>query len=486
VRFRFPKLSSFLALVLLGFSLAVFPLALALVIGARSLEELARQSEQVVYRTLGATQSSRLLLENAADLERKARLLAALGEDSARLALLAVHRDLQRRAKELSLLPLPADAQEDLDSLQGHARALVAAVEDAAENPNRIAEVEPRFRLLHDLASQIAQETNALAVRGSEALQKNVQRAKDRLVQGALVLVLPTIALAWLLALLIAKPVRRIHQCIHRLGEADFTTPISISGPKDVEELGERLDWLRERLRTLENQKRMLLAHVSHELKTPLTAIREGSELLLEGVVGPLTTFQAEVAQIMHQNSLQLQKSIQDLLDLSIASARALPRPDGSDLQPVLLPHVIEEVLAGHRPTILKKAIAVQRHLKDVVVLGRGDQLRTLFDNLIGNAVKFTPEGGRLGVAIAKDEDGAAVDVWDTGPGIEPNERDRLFEPFFQGKAQAAGVVKGSGLGLSIAREYARAHGGRIELLDGSDGAHFRVRLPLPTGTHAG
>jgi two-component system, NtrC family, sensor histidine kinase GlrK len=99
-------------------------------------------------------------------------------------------------------------------------------------------------------------------------------------------------------------------------------------------------------------------------------------------------------------------------------------------------------------------------------------------DNLIGNAVKFTPSGGSVSVLARSSGDEALIDVIDSGPGVPAEERDSIFDSFFRGRAKASARVKGSGLGLAIAREFVEAHGGSITVLAEEHGAHFRVALP--------
>jgi two-component system sensor histidine kinase GlrK len=246
-------------------------------------------------------------------------------------------------------------------------------------------------------------------------------------------------------------------------------------GPRDLEQLGERLDWMRTRLVEVEQDKNRFLQRISHELKTPLTAIREGSELLNEEVVGSLNAQQAEIVAILKNNTLQLQKLIEDLLDFNIASSR------GSQLhiEQVDLRLLIESVLEDHKFATLARQLVLETDLQPVKLDGDRAKLRTLVDNLVSNAVKFSPEQGRLRIRLEERNEQVIIEVADSGPGIPVEERRRVFDAFYQGSSTAIVHARGTGLGLSIAREYAQAHDGYIEVID-SDGAGACVRVVLP------
>src|SRR4029079_19500091 len=145
--------------------------------------------------------------------------------------------------------------------------------------------------------------------------------------------------------ILIARPIRQIDEAIRRLGQADFAVPVRVGGPEDLQHLGQQLDWMRQRLADLEQQKNRFLRHMSHELKTPLTALREGAELLSEEVVGKLTPEQREIAEILRNNSIELQKLIEDLL----SSGQSQSRKVTVDLEPVDIRQVIERASADQR-----------------------------------------------------------------------------------------------------------------------------------------
>jgi len=107
------------------------------------------------------------------------------------------------------------------------------------------------------------------------------------------------------------------------------------------------------------------------------------------------------------------------------------------------------------------------------------EKLRVVLDNLLSNAVKFSPDGGTVNVSAGVLDGMLRVDVIDQGPGVPPDERRRIFDPFYQGRHNGAGPVRGTGIGLSVVKEYVFAHGGSVEVLDAPRGAHFRVRLPI-------
>jgi two-component system sensor histidine kinase GlrK len=141
--------------------------------------------------------------------------------------------------------------------------------------------------------------------------------------------------------------------------------------------------------------------------------------------------------------------------------------------------------LNEHKLAALARMVRFDEKLGPEVVLGDADKIRTIVDNLISNAIKYSPRSAAITVSLATEREFAVLDVIDHGPGIGADERERIFESFYQGKPPAEGRVKGSGLGLAIAREYAAAHGGGIEVQDRADrkrGAHFRLWLPLAVG----
>jgi two-component system sensor histidine kinase GlrK len=304
-------------------------------------------------------------------------------------------------------------------------------------------------------------------------------RASAEAVQRRLVLLVifgtaVALGIALALARYIARPITQLDAAIRQLGGADFAHPITVRGPEDLQTLGERLDWLRRRLAELEAEKNRFLRHLSHELKTPLTALREGAELLSDQIGGPLAPPQRQVVGIMRDNSVKLQRLIEDLLDYQRAlhaAASLMPRA-------VALDALVRDVAMGHELAMRAKGQRLVLKADKVAVEADPEKLRSIVDNLIGNAVKFTPAGGSVTVLARANGAEAVIDVIDSGPGVPAEERESIFDSFFRGRIKASSRVEGTGLGLAIAREFTEAHGGRISVVSEGGGGHFRVKLP--------
>jgi len=330
-----------------------------------------------------------------------------------------------------------------------------------------------------DDAYQVLAVSYYVADREVERLGAGADDVHRRLI--VMVLVATALALAAALALtrLISRPIADLDSAIRQLGSADFARPISVSGPADLRSLGERLDWLRLRLTELEAQKNRFLRHLSHDLKTPLAALREGTELLNDQVAGPLAPPQRQVVAILRDNSVKLQRLIEDLLDYQ----RALHAASGLQVSTVAIDSLLRQSLRSHQLAAQGKALRIGLEVSALTVWGDAAKLRSVVDNLLGNAVKFTPAGGEIRVLAREEAGQATIEVLDSGSGVPPEEREAIFEAFFRGRAGAYGRAEGTGLGLAIAREFTEAHGGRIEVVSGARGGHFRVTLPLRPAT---
>jgi two-component system sensor histidine kinase GlrK len=282
--------------------------------------------------------------------------------------------------------------------------------------------------------------------------------------------------LALVFGVWLARPLKQLEIAVVSLGENRFDLPIEIRGPKDLRLLGRRLDWLRLRLAELDSDQSRFLRNVSHELKTPLAALREGVALLDDGVAGSLSATQRDVIRILRQNTSVLQAQIEDLLRFNAAAfeAQRLVRRR-HELGGLIRDEVEHQRLQWQARGL---NISVEGDRVDVEV--DAEKLRMAMANLLSNAIRFSPVGGRIQFHVSRTPDHAVVHIEDEGPGVAQQDRMRVFEPFFRGERQPEGATRGSGIGLSIVYETITAHGGTLTLEDKEPGAHFRIELPLP------
>jgi two-component system, NtrC family, sensor histidine kinase GlrK len=471
---------SFLKFILLGFLLVSLPLLYALVELIVSLDRLGTQSQQAVLQAAQAGRASRQLYEQATTLERLVRQHLILDDpqlvdDYARLRV-----DFRQTSQQLAQLPLDRAQLDQLEKLTDSESRLFALLKAPQRPPNAAATLTEGYAGIAEGAQAMLAATTQLTEREIEHIQQTAAAGSKTWGYLALAAGLIALALAILFAVLIARPIRQLDQAIRQMGTADFTHKIEVNGPQDMRYLGQRLEWLRSRLRELEEQQNRFLRHVSHELKTPLTAVREGAELLRDRVGGELSPEQQEIVRIVRENTLSLQKLIEDLL--TYHQTRSM---EPQTLGPVALVDVLRRVMREHKLAAFARMLTFDATLSPAIVVGDGDKIRAIVDNLLSNAIKYAPRSSPITVKLSVEGGFAVLDVIDEGPGIEPDERPRIFESFYQGKIAPGGRIKGSGLGLAIAREYALVHGGKIEVLDRADGARgarFRLWLPLAPG----
>lgn len=474
---HFYRPKSFLRLVLMGFALVCLPLGLALIQAQWSLDSLAGQSGEVVDRSVKATEGSRLLVEDLIALERKARQYGVLGEAQLLREMIELHDQIQQNLGRLLQLRLEPPLPEHLRRVVEEETGIFARLRDESLDSSTYKETLQGFVALNEQANDIANESNALIYNEMDHIQQATVRARQTLLIWVLAVFLASLLLMMLFVRLISRPIQQIDEAIDRLGKGDFASPVTVSGAKDLTFLGQRLDWMRGQLAEVDRSKTNFIARISHELKTPLASIREGVDLLSDEVTGKLSEPQREVVEILSHSSRNLQKLIENLLGFSKfpSAVNAM-----LELAPVTVPALVTSVLADHKSLIIKKQLHCDLNLKPLTVNADPARLRTLIDNLISNAVKFTPSRGKIIIRGGRSQSHWFLDVIDSGPGIAPEDRDQVFQPFFRGRQALGGKVKGTGLGLSIAQEIALAHGGELCLPESIEpGGHIRLVLPL-------
>ncbi|MEX2122715.1 MAG: HAMP domain-containing sensor histidine kinase [Woeseia sp.] len=471
-----PRPRSLNGLILVGFGLVALPLLIAVVWALVNLDRLAEQSEQLVVSGVTAAENNRALVQQVASFERLARQYLVLRtEDS-----LSLTRQDQVAVEATIGLMLPlarlADAEDVAISIRERAGLLVDSLSEDVVSENDGQEAVADFATLRQDVARLSTILSTHIELELSSLQASISRAQRVSAWQTAALVPGTIVVVLFFTLLVARPIRQIDRAIHQLGQSGFSKSIEVKGPTDLERLGRQLEWLRVRLLELAQEKNRFLRHMSHELKTPLANIREGTELLLDGTVGELGAPQREVTEILRQNGLKLQRLIENLLSFSAWQTKN----EVLTVSQFSLRALIVSVAKTQRLALKGAQIQLRLQAEDFAITADRDKIRTVLDNLLSNAAKFTPRGGIITIRAASQAGSFLLEFADTGPGIPDDEGPRIFDAFFQGKQKQGGHIAGTGIGLSVVLECIQAHDGVIELVDSDEfpGAHFRIRIP--------
>ncbi|MCC7182712.1 MAG: hypothetical protein IT509_03980 [Rhodocyclaceae bacterium] len=471
---------SFKTLLILGFTLVALPLAVGLASSALSIRSLSDNSVRAVYQASRASQASRSLAENLVAQERAVRQFMVFGDDGLWGLYVALHARFVDIAEQLAAVTSDAAQRKALaglvdveKQLHDDLRASRVKLSPRAQREWQVG-VAKRFNELADIARELLGYNGTAIEREVGELRRSATDAERAMLIQLLTLVALAVFLVVGFARVLAGPIAQLGSAIDGLRAGRYERGIAVHGPSDLQCLGEELDRLRLRLVYLEEQKSRFLRHISHELKTPLTALREGSDLLAEETAGPLSSQQREIVGILIENSLRLRTLIEDLLSYSAADfEQAALR-----LQVFPLRELVEAVVESQRLAWLSRGLRIEVDVADIVLKADRERIRTVIDNLLSNAIKYSPPGGVIAMHGHREGDEISFVVADQGPGVDEADRPRVFDPFFRGRVPAGGAIKGSGLGLAIAREHVLAHGGSLRLLPGA-GARFVVRLPL-------
>jgi signal transduction histidine kinase len=274
----------------------------------------------------------------------------------------------------------------------------------------------------------------------------------------------------------VASPLQKISQAAHQIAEGE-AIKVELEGPREVRELGATFNEMAGKLHAGQISQRDFIANVSHELKTPLTSVQGFSQAILDGTASSSVDRQ-QAAKVIYDEAGRMHRMVLDLLDLAkLDAGTAEFKRERLELA-VLLQQLVERFM----PQSWGAQVDLVAQIDSLpVMIGDGDWLVQVFTNLVDNAFKHTPPGGRI-TLIAREIDGyAEVSIEDTGAGIPQEELSRIFERFYQmDKSRKGGPQHGAGLGLAIAKEIVEAHGGSMTAASREgEGSSFTVRLPF-------
>jgi two-component system, NtrC family, sensor histidine kinase GlrK len=469
--------------IFLGFSLVIVVLAAVGVLGLRAVGRLVSVNREIASETLPALRLASSVRDTLLAMARlEARLIvlrdrryADLWRESAAHARADLARlaDLVHDGPEATRLAGARAAFESYHTavLAEHGRLLAgqggltpAADESLARHMGEQVETE---------LEALQQVTHARVLRA----QAEVARLERRTWNGVIVALATAVVLALLatavIALRITRSLRRLSAATAAVAAGSFREPIQVGGRDEVSVLARSFNAMADRLRQHDELKEEFFATLSHELRSPITSVREAAHLLADGIPGPLTSKQARLVDIVRRSTDRLLRLVNQILDASRLRAGVLPL----ERVPLDLDWLVERAMEELRPQADEARVTLARERVGTrfTVLGDEDRLVQVVVNLLANAVRFTPVGGRVTVRLVDAGPECEIQVEDTGVGIPTAELPHIFESY----RQAHPGKGGTGLGLAIVRGLVLAHGGRVtaESQEGK-GSRFTVLLP--------
>jgi two-component system, OmpR family, sensor kinase len=301
-------------------------------------------------------------------------------------------------------------------------------------------------------------------------------------IEAGLIAFLLALILAYAISRWVADPLQDVVHAAQTYPDRE-TKSLSPRGPHEVQDLTRAFNSMVSRVEGTQKSQREFVANVSHELKTPLTSIQGFAQAILDGTADTPET-REQSAQIILNEAGRMHRMVLDLLDLArLDAGTADLKMSAVDVQALL-----GNIVVKFAPVAQTAGVQLELNLPAGLpaLIGDGDRLAQVFTNLIDNALKFTPAGGKVTLAAALAATEMELSVSDTGPGISQDALPRLFDRFYQvDVSRAGGKAHGAGLGLAIVKEIVEAHGGRISVRSElGHGTTFVIHLPHATTDH--
>jgi len=465
----FPR--SLRQLVMLSFVLILLPLLVLAWQAWQSLNALSDRAAVTNRTTLVEARRSEAMANAALEMERSYRQYCVL--DDATLA--SVYQGQRKRYSDM--LRAHEGVLPDALLYQQLRRHLDALAQLRCKNSGPDAGAVAELDAFAAANSAMVQATRTVVFSRGQQLQQEIAERGQFFGWLALVLFLLSLTMMLLFTRMIIGPVKGIESMINRLGEGESLSGSGVfKGPRELCSVGKRILWLSERLTWLESQRHQFLRHLSHELKTPLASMREGTELLADRIVGPLTPEQQEVVAILDSSSRNLQTLIEQLLDYNRKLADT-----AAELQPVSLAPLVEKMIAAHSLPARAKMMNTRVEMNAPGCQAEPTLLLSAIDNLYSNAIHYGDNATDILLRSRQQGNSVIIEIVNSGPPVPEAEKNMIFEPFYQGSRQRKGAVKGSGLGLSIARDCVRRMKGSLQLVDERPGTVcFRITLARP------
>ena len=296
------------------------------------------------------------------------------------------------------------------------------------------------------------------------------------LVQGSLVALLVSLLASLLVARSIASPIQKVTEAANALAQGKYDQRVPVSGPKEMRDLAQDFNNMAERVQAAQQAERDFVANVSHELKTPLTSIQGFAQAIEDATVSEPQDVQ-RAARVVREEAERLRRLTNGLLDSAQIQSGTVQMAH----RPLNLNEIAQACVERLQLRAQSAGVSIATRLAALPsIQGDGDRIAQVLTNLLDNALKHTPSGGKVTLETQVNKRGVEVSVLDTGSGIPPEDVPRIFERFYQVDKSRSEGSAGSGLGLAICKQIVEAHGGQLSA-QSALGVGTRVTMWLPT-----
>lgn len=465
-------------LTVVGFIAVILPITTALFFGVSQINQLSKHSTQGMQTVANIIAVSRQLNLSLIRMQRLASQSLILQDQE-------LAQQYQHQSERLlnsiqqKLIPIHKDKNTSLiDQFISQINLLNSII--AQQPAPQISQIEIQFQQLNKTYQQIITLNEQLVSQQIELVETHADSSQTTMLKSLFIIPL-SLGIALLFILLIVKPLAIISKKVKRLEQGKFNERITFSGAKEIKNIATALEQMRVQLKSLERQKSSFIRHISHELKTPLAAIREGTELLYDHSVGTLNEGQQEIALIIKSNVNRLQTLIEDLLDFNIVL-------DSSSLQSseeVDINVLVKQCFTLRKLEIRTKNLTIANTLQATCIESNEKQLGVIIDNILSNAIKYSPNNSTINVTGAVKNQHYQLCISDQGPGLPPQLCNKVFDAFYQGPPPENSQIKSSGLGLTIVKELIRRLHGDIKLHSNTQPQGLTVTILLPINSNS-
>lgn len=459
-------------LTLLGFTLVALPLVLALLYSANQVNQLSKQGARSIFTVAELINTSQKISSTLKKMERYASQYLVL-QDTELMASYIIEQQLLLTTND-KLYQHDDDEIKQLTEQFSQAIRLIpqsitistpaSSSMDSQVEQVSLEGLQKQFKHLIAVNEQIDMRISELINQQAEEIKNATAQVSHTLLQSLFIIPV-SLLIAGIFIMLITQPLKQLIVKIQQLQQGNFQHDSDFqdkpaAGFIEIKEINDALNSMRSRLHILELQKSSFIRHISHELKTPLAAIREGTELLYDNSVGTLNSDQQEVTKIIRTSTTRLQRLIEELLDFNIV----LDSTSLQDKVTINLSALIEQVLNDRTLDIKRKQLTIEKHYANITIESNAKQLNVIIDNLLSNAIKYSPEQGGITISAALNNHQLVFSVADQGAGIKTEQQEKVFDAFYQGTPPSDSAIKSSGLGLTIVKELLLRLNGNITL----------------------